>query len=214
MEKAVALLCVLGLGMCFSLLGSISVKLMPRLGIDQGKFGSLISAFMASCLVASLLMGVVTDKFGYKPVAIFGFVLASVCVRQFESPLPGFLLIDREEAVDEGPQNIPQLLTCPSVLRAKPEPGPRGQESLSPGDFFLNRTAGSRHFIKRGETTGPNGPPRMLRRSASCTSQVHRSPSRTTVGTRRPCECCGRSGSCTDQKCTDCLRQRQRAWDG
>jgi len=80
MEKAVALLCVFGLGMCFSLLGSISVKLMPRLGIDQGKFGSLIATFMASCLVASLLMGVVTDKFGYKPVAIFGFALTSVCV--------------------------------------------------------------------------------------------------------------------------------------
>jgi len=80
MEKAVGLLCVFGLGMCFSLLGSISVKLMPRLGIDQGKFGSLISAFMTSCLVASLLMGVVTDKFGYKPVAVFGFVLTSVSV--------------------------------------------------------------------------------------------------------------------------------------
>ena len=80
MEKAVGLLCVFGLGMCFSLLGSISVKLMPRLGIDQGKFGSLVSAFMTSCLVASLLMGVVTDKVGYKPVAVFGFVLTSVCV--------------------------------------------------------------------------------------------------------------------------------------
>ena len=80
MEKAVGLLCVFGLGMCFSLLGSISVKLMPRLGIDQGKFGSLISAFMTSCLVASLLMGVLTDKFGYKPVAVFGFVSTSVCV--------------------------------------------------------------------------------------------------------------------------------------
>jgi fucose permease len=80
MDKAVALLCVFGLGVCFSLLGSISVKLMPRLGIDQGRFGSLISAFMASCLVASLLMGVITDKVGYGPVAIAGFCLTSVCV--------------------------------------------------------------------------------------------------------------------------------------
>ena len=83
MVQAVALLCVFGLGMCFSLLGSISVKLMPRLGIDQSKFGSLISVFMTSCLVASLLMGVVTDKLGYRPVAIFGFVLSSVCVALF-----------------------------------------------------------------------------------------------------------------------------------
>jgi fucose permease len=80
MEKAVALLCVFGLGMCFALLGSISVKLMPRLGIDQGKFGSLISAFMTSCLIASLLMGVATDKFGFGPIAIFGFVSTCLCV--------------------------------------------------------------------------------------------------------------------------------------
>jgi len=80
MEKAVALMCVFGLGMCFSLLGSISVKLMPRLKIDQGKFGSLISAFMIVCLVASLITGVVVDKVGFKPVAIFGFIAIAVCI--------------------------------------------------------------------------------------------------------------------------------------
>jgi fucose permease len=80
MEKVVALLCVFGLGMCFSLLGSISVKLMPRLKIDQGKFGSLISAFMFSCLVASLVLGVTIDKIGYKPVAIFGFIATAACI--------------------------------------------------------------------------------------------------------------------------------------
>ena len=80
MEKVVALLCVFGLGMCFSLLGSISVKLMPRLKIDQGKFGSLISAFMFTCLIASLITGVVVDRIGYKPVAIFGFIATAVCI--------------------------------------------------------------------------------------------------------------------------------------
>lgn len=80
MEKIVALLCVFGLGMCFSLLGSISIKLMPRLKIDQGRFGTLISAFMLMCLFASLVMGVVVDKLGYKPVAIFGFVVTAVCI--------------------------------------------------------------------------------------------------------------------------------------
>jgi fucose permease len=80
MDKIVALLCVFGLGMCFSLLGSISVKLMPRLKIDSGKFGSLISAFMFTCLIASLITGVVVDKIGYKPVAIFGFVATAVCI--------------------------------------------------------------------------------------------------------------------------------------
>jgi len=80
MEKIVALMCVFGLGMCFSLLGSISVKLMPRLKIDQGKFGTLISAFMFACLVASLIVGVTIDKLGYRPVAIFGFVATALCI--------------------------------------------------------------------------------------------------------------------------------------
>ena len=80
MEKIVALLCVFGLGMCFSLLGSISVKLMPRLKIDQGRFGSIISAFMFTCLIASLIMGVVVDKIGYRPVAIFGFIATAACI--------------------------------------------------------------------------------------------------------------------------------------
>ena len=80
MEKVVALLCVFGLGMCFSLLGSIGVKLMPRLKIDQGKFGSLISAFMFTCLIASLIMGVVVDKIGYKAVAVFGFIATAACI--------------------------------------------------------------------------------------------------------------------------------------
>ena len=80
MVKIVALLCSFGLGVCFSLLGAISVKLMPRLRIDQAKFGTLVTAFMSSCLVASLLMGVITDRLGYKPVAAFGFVAAAACI--------------------------------------------------------------------------------------------------------------------------------------
>ena len=80
MVKIVALLCSFGLGVCFSLLGAISVKLMPRLKIDQARFGSLVTGFMSACLVASLLMGVLTDRWGYKPVAIFGFVLAAACI--------------------------------------------------------------------------------------------------------------------------------------
>jgi len=77
MEKVVALSCVFGLGMSFALLGSISVKLMPRLKIDTARFGTLISSFMITSLVASLIMGVIVDSLGYKPVAVFGFVLTA-----------------------------------------------------------------------------------------------------------------------------------------
>ncbi len=80
MVTIVALLCSFGLGVCFSLLGAISVKLMPRLKIDQAGFGTLVTAFMGACLVASLLMGVITDALGYRPVAVFAFVMTAVCI--------------------------------------------------------------------------------------------------------------------------------------
>jgi FSR family fosmidomycin resistance protein-like MFS transporter len=69
-----------GLGMCFALLGSISVKLMPRLEIDEGKFGSLISVFMFSAMISSLIIGVVIDSVGYKPVAIIGFIFTALVI--------------------------------------------------------------------------------------------------------------------------------------
>lgn len=80
MEKVVAPLCVMGLGLCFSLWGAISVKLIPRLGIDRGQFGTIISLFMGSCLVLSLVMGVILDSVGYRPVALFGFIMTSCCL--------------------------------------------------------------------------------------------------------------------------------------
>lgn len=80
MASTVTLLCAFATGMCFSLLGSISVKLMPRLKIDQGRFGTLVSTFLLACLSTSLVAGVVIDTIGYKPVAIFGFVMTSLCI--------------------------------------------------------------------------------------------------------------------------------------
>lgn len=76
----VAMLCVFGLGVCFSLLGSISVKLIPRIQIDAAKFGTLISTFMFSCLIASLVVGVVTDAIGYQWVAAIGFAATAICI--------------------------------------------------------------------------------------------------------------------------------------
>lgn len=80
MVYVVALCGVFGLGMCFALLGSISVKLMPRLNIDEAKFGSLVSVFMICCLIASLVVGVTMDQVGFKAVAIIGFALAALCM--------------------------------------------------------------------------------------------------------------------------------------
>jgi fucose permease len=35
---------------------------------------------MFTCLIASLIVGVVVDKIGYKPVAIFGFIATAICI--------------------------------------------------------------------------------------------------------------------------------------
>jgi fucose permease len=80
MDKAVALLCVFGLGMSLTLLGSISIKLMPRLKVGRAKFGSLISLFMFSCLIAVLIVGVTVDKIGHKPIAVAGFLITGLCI--------------------------------------------------------------------------------------------------------------------------------------
>jgi len=80
LDQGVALAGVFGLGMCFALLGSVSVKLMPRLKIDQGKFGTLVSLFMFTCLIASLIMGVLVDSVGFKVVGIGGFIATAICI--------------------------------------------------------------------------------------------------------------------------------------
>jgi len=80
LDQGVALAGVFGLGMCFAILGSVSVKLMPRLNIDQSKFGTLVSIFMFSCLVASLIMGVLVDTVGFKIVGVGGFLATTACI--------------------------------------------------------------------------------------------------------------------------------------
>jgi fucose permease len=80
MATVVTLLALYGLGTCFALLGSINVKLIPRLGIDSGRFGSLVSGFMFSAVISSLIVGVVLDTVGFGPVAIAGFVLVMLVI--------------------------------------------------------------------------------------------------------------------------------------
>jgi fucose permease len=77
MTAIVALMAVFSLAICFIILGAISVELMKSLGIDEGQFGSLaMGLFLTSCIV-QFIIGPLVDKFGYKPIAIVGFVVAS-----------------------------------------------------------------------------------------------------------------------------------------
>jgi fucose permease len=99
MVNIVALSCVFGVGLSFSLFGSIGIKLMPRLALDRGRFGTLISIYMFTCLVVSLIIGMITDKIGYGPVAVFGFSAAAIAIfllartRTYASTVPCCVLL-------------------------------------------------------------------------------------------------------------------------
>lgn len=75
MTAVVALMAVFTLAVCFIILGAISVELRESLGINEGKFGTLVmSLFLTSCIV-QLIIGPLVDKLGYKPIAILGFIV-------------------------------------------------------------------------------------------------------------------------------------------
>ena len=76
----VALMAVFTLAVCFILLGSVSSDLMTALALDEAQFGSLIMAlFLTSCIV-QLFVGPAVDRFGYKPLAVLGFVVTSASI--------------------------------------------------------------------------------------------------------------------------------------
>ena len=71
---------VFALGVIFSVLGSVKLKLASALKIDDSKIGALISALMLSSLVAVLLIGPLSDMLGYRVIALTGFSLGGVCL--------------------------------------------------------------------------------------------------------------------------------------
>jgi fucose permease len=71
---------VFTLAICFIILGSVSSDLTKALGLDDAQFGSLIMAlFLTSCIV-QLFIGPAVDRFGYKPLAVLGFVVTSASI--------------------------------------------------------------------------------------------------------------------------------------
>lgn len=75
MTAVVALMSVFSLAIGFIILGSISVELMTALGINESQFGSLIMALFLTCCVVQVVIGPLVDKFGFKPMAVLGFVV-------------------------------------------------------------------------------------------------------------------------------------------
>ncbi|MFC1561553.1 sugar MFS transporter [candidate division KSB1 bacterium] len=80
MIQLVAILGVLGIGIVFSILGAVKLSLTEKLGIDDAKFGSLISTLMFTSIILVLLIGPMVDAFGHKPIAAAGFLIAGLSV--------------------------------------------------------------------------------------------------------------------------------------
>jgi fucose permease len=80
MIQVVALLSVFGLGIAFSVIGALKLELVKHLNIDDARFGKLISALMFTSIFVVLIFGPLVDMFGYRPVAIAGFLLGAIAV--------------------------------------------------------------------------------------------------------------------------------------
>ena len=80
MIQTVALLSVFGLGISFSILGAMKLELTKVLNIDDAQFGKLISTLMFTSIFVVLAFGPLVDMFGYKPIAILGFVIGFAAI--------------------------------------------------------------------------------------------------------------------------------------
>jgi MFS family permease len=74
---AVALMAVFSLAICFIIIGAISEELKKALGITNDEIGSLVLALFLTSMIVQLIIGPMVDKFGHKPLAILGFLVAS-----------------------------------------------------------------------------------------------------------------------------------------
>ncbi|MBW7997398.1 MAG: MFS transporter [Candidatus Glassbacteria bacterium] len=80
MIQLVAILSVFSLGIVFSLIGAVKLKLAEKLGIDDAKVGGLISTLMFTSIFVVLFIGPLVDAWGHKPFAILGFLLSGVAI--------------------------------------------------------------------------------------------------------------------------------------
>ncbi len=62
------------------MLGAFKLELAKQLKIDDAQFGKLISTLMFTCIVVVLIFGPLVDMFGYKPIAIMGYILGFIAL--------------------------------------------------------------------------------------------------------------------------------------
>ena len=76
----VAIMAVFTLAVCFIMTGSISEELKSKLEIDNSAIGTMVFVFSFTCMIVQLLVGPLVDRFGHKPLAIAGFLVAGISI--------------------------------------------------------------------------------------------------------------------------------------
>lgn len=85
MTSVVALMAVFSLGISFILIGAVSEELKKALGITNAEIGSMVSALFLTSVVVQLIIGPLVDRFGHKPLAIVGFLVAGASMLMIAS---------------------------------------------------------------------------------------------------------------------------------
>ncbi|MCE5252058.1 MFS transporter [bacterium] len=80
MTAVLAITSIYSLGMIGTVIGAFKLELARSLDIDNARVGGLISVMTFTSMVVSLVLGVLVDTIGYRPVAASGFVLAAISV--------------------------------------------------------------------------------------------------------------------------------------
>jgi len=85
MIQLVAICSVFALGIVFSLIGAVKLKLAEKLQIDDARVGGLISTLMFTSIFIVLFIGPLVDAWGHKPFAVLGFFLSGLAIFMFSS---------------------------------------------------------------------------------------------------------------------------------
>lgn len=143
---------VFSLGVVFSILGSVKLKLAEELNIDDAKVGTMISALMFSCLVAVLIIGPLTDMVGFQIIALVGFALAGSCVlmlafsKSYGSAIIACLLLGIAAMCVNTVGNTLGNVVLPSVFYSGEDPDLINQ-SISRANNLLNVFFGLGAFL-------------------------------------------------------------------
>jgi fucose permease len=80
LPNVVAALCVFGFGMVAALLGAIKLRLAERLQIDDARVGNLIMVWSLTSIPMIVIVGMLSDKFGYLSIIIPGLIVSAAAM--------------------------------------------------------------------------------------------------------------------------------------